>query len=121
MLLIGQLDMICEVILLNNCVDSPCKYRLDDCDNDYCVLHQSEIPDNVDEVGCKDFMLARTCLECKYSLTSIYETGTIDDIEYRCPFQDNKMIYDDTKPSVDHHNDIPECTCGKFELAGVGS
>ena len=103
----------------NNCIDSPCKhssYTFDTCNDAWCVLHNCEPPDDVDEIGCDDFELARTCIDCKYSRTTTYETGTIDDIEYRCPFQDNKLIYDDSNCNVDHYNDIPECNIGKFEL-----
>lgn len=38
------------------------------------------------------------------------ETGTIDDIEYRCPFQENKLTYDDSiAPCYNHYYDVPEC------------
>lgn len=94
-----------------NCVDFPCKYRQDD----YCVLHDRNILDNIDVVGCADFILARTCLDCKWSRRTVYETGTIDDIEYRCTLQDNKLIYDDLNPGLDHYSDIPECNCMHFE------
>ena len=100
-----------------NCVDHPCKYRADTIDRDsYCSLHNCEVPDDVDQVGCKDFVLARTCLDCKHRLPTTYETGTIDDIEYRCPFQNRKLIYDDLNPFFNHYADIPECNCGEFEI-----
>lgn len=43
----------------NNCVDSPCKYlsrTFDPCNDAWCLLHGCEPPDNVDEIGCEDFL-----------------------------------------------------------------
>ena len=103
----------------NNCIDSPCKYNhydFETVNSFWCSLSKCEPPDDVDIVGCEHFELAKTCLDCKHSHRQEYETGTIDDIEYRCPFQDNKMIYDDSNPMVSHYGDIPECDIGMFEL-----
>lgn len=105
--------------LKKNCLDDPCKYHhycVDPQSNFWCSLHDCEIPDDIDETGCKDFELARTCIDCKHRKTTIYETGTIDDIEYRCPFQDGKLIYDDINPGVSHYADVPTCNINKFEL-----
>lgn len=58
-----------------------------------------------------------TCLDCKYANKRIYETGQIDDVEYRCSLQNNKMIYDDLHPmdeNYDYH-DLPECPVDMFE------
>ena len=103
-----------------NCIDSPCKYCTyvftESYDDNYCIKKKCRVPDNIDETDCDSFELAKTCLDCKYSLPTTYETGTIDDIEYRCPYQNNEMIYDDLNPNVDHYSDIPECNVGKFEL-----
>ena len=51
---------------MNNCVDYPCKYRLDDCHDHNCALHSSKVPDDVDETSCEDFILAQTCLDCRH-------------------------------------------------------
>ena len=102
------------------CIDYPCKYSSyyfgSEGDDSWCTKLDCAIPDNVDEVGCEHFELARTCLDCKHSAPRVYETGTIDDIEYRCTLQNNKMIYDDSNPGVDHYGDIPECNIGMFGL-----
>ena len=102
-----------------NCIDSPCKfcsYGFDKSYGDpYCLLNKELVPDNIDETDCRDFKLAQTCIDCKHSIPQVYETGTIDDIEYRCPFQNNKLIYDDLNVGVTHYDDIPECNIGKFE------
>ena len=105
-------------MIVNNCIDFPCKHRCDTFHTSYCSLHNSEVPDDVDVTGCKDFVFAHTCIDCKHTKSTTYETGTIDDIEYKCPFQDNKLIYDDLNPYLSHYSDIPECNCNKFELNG---
>ena len=101
---------------MNNCFDHPCKYRYDDAHTCFCHLRMCVIPDNIDETGCKYFELAETCITCKHSIETVYETGTIDDIEYRCPFQNNALVYDDIRPGVEHFFDVDKCMCGKFEL-----
>jgi len=45
----------------------------------------------------------------------VYETGSIDDIEYRCKLQNNKLIYDDSNPYVTHPLDFPDCHINKYE------
>ena len=103
---------------MNNCIDHPCKYRKDTLHpklDGYCVIKADEVPDRIDEIDCEFFKIAKTCLSCKHSEPTIYETGTIDDIEYRCPFQNNKLVYDDLNPYVDHYSDIPKCNVERFE------
>lgn len=100
-----------------NCIDNACKYCYDNYKDweRYCQLTGKIIPDNIDETQCENFVQAKTCLDCKHSYYTIYETGTIDDIEYRCPFQNNKLIYDDSNVYNKHYPDIPECNIDKFE------
>lgn len=99
-----------------NCIDGCCKYSCYDGHKEfYCAVIDDV---NLDELSddCEYFLQARTCLNCKHSKETVYETGTIDDIEYRCPFQDNKVIYDDSiAPCYDHFYDVPECNIDKFE------
>lgn len=45
----------------------------------------------------------------------MYETGKIDGIGYRCPYQNNKLVYQDVDFLSSHYADIPECNIGKFE------
>lgn len=98
-----------------NCIDNCCKYSYVDCRGEYCcAVIDDNIPDEQPE-DCKYFLQAHTCINCKYSKETVYETGTIDDIEYRCPFQDNKLIYDDLSPYSYHFYDVPECNIDKFE------
>lgn len=98
-----------------NCIDNDCKYLFTQLGNWYCNIKRCEIPDDIDITQCDDFVQARTCINCKHSISRIYETGTIDNIEYRCPFQDKKLIYDDLEPYMSHFADVPECNIGKFE------
>ena len=99
-----------------NCIDNECKYLLHtwDCEM-YCSLLHQEVPDDIDLVQCENFKQAKTCLNCIHSIETVYETGTIDDIEYRCPFQNRKLIYDDLDVYNAHFADVHECNIGKFE------
>lgn len=99
-----------------NCIDNNCKHLLHtwDCEM-YCSLTNEEVPENIDIIQCENFVQARTCINCIHSSPTVYETGTIDDIEYRCPFQGNKMMYDDSDVYNSHFADVPECNIGKFE------
>ena len=103
-----------------NCIDDACKHCYDYCKEweRYCKLTGEKIPDDIDITQCENFVQAKTCLDCKYSKLTVYETGTIDDIEYRCSLQDNKLIYDDSNACCKHYPDIPECNIGKFKLIG---
>lgn len=106
-----------------NCWENDCKYFLENpirgWSSEYtCTLN----PDFVitgDDFNCPNCITAQNCLTCKHSLIQIYETGTIDDIEYRCPFQNNKVIYDDSDPMNRHHPNIPECPIEKWEMIGL--
>lgn len=103
-----------------NCFDG-CKYYYDSCiDNGRCELKPDfKIPDN-DTFSCSDYIKAKNCLTCKHSSPTIYETGTIDCIEYRCNFEGNatwtdKVVYNDSEPMIRHHYDILECPNGNWE------
>lgn len=97
-----------------NCIDHPCKYLFDYCGEEYCILTYKEIPEDIDITQCENFVFARTCLDCANSTMTVYETGTIDEIEYRCKLQNNKLTCHDLNPYCAHYSDIPECNIGKF-------
>lgn len=99
-----------------NCIDNECVHTKSICGDWVCELDES-YPDCItdDDFNCPNFVQAKNCLTCKHSSTTVYETGTIDDIEYKCKLQDKKMIYDDSNVLNQHHSDIPECNCGKWE------
>lgn len=98
-----------------NCIDNNCRHIYADCGEEYCNLTHEAIPDDIDVTQCDYFTQARTCIDCIHSKLCVYETETIDDIEYRCPFQNNKLIYDDSNPCCRHYIDVPECNIGRFE------
>ena len=98
-----------------NCIDDECYYLNNQCGIWHCELYKKEVPDDIDQTQCENFVAAKTCINCKHSLMTVYETGTIDDIEYRCPFQNKKMIYDDSNPYNYHFFDVPECNINRFE------
>ena len=98
-----------------NCIDNECKHLYSYIGEYYCELTKKEIPDDIDITQCDDFMQAHTCINCIHSIQTVYETGTIDDIEYRCPFQNRKLIYDDINTYYQHFSDVPECKIDKFE------
>ena len=98
-----------------NCIDNECKHSYAYMGELYCSLTKEDIPEGIDITQCKNFIQARTCINCKHSKITVYETGTIDDIEYRCPFQNNKLMYDDLDWNVSHYADVSECNINKFE------
>lgn len=98
-----------------NCIDNECRHLYAEMGEWYCELTQQEVPDDIDVTQCKNYLQAHTCLDCAHARITVYETGTIDDIEYRCPFQNNKMIYDDSNPGCRHYADVPECNINKFQ------
>lgn len=104
-----------------NCYDDNCKYYFNTCYlTDGCKLKPDfKIPDD-DTIPCSDYIEAKNCLTCKYSIPTVYETGTIDCIEYRCNFSGNvtwtdKVVYNDSEPMLRHHYDIPDCPNGYWE------
>lgn len=77
-----------------NCIDNNCKNIYTICGEYYCAITHEEIPGFINVLDpneksgdCDNFVQAHTCLNCKHAKTAVYETGTIDDIEYRCPFK----------------------------------
>lgn len=101
-----------------NCAVNDCKFYDEEIDDQFCRKKCVQLSDNIyddDDWDCEDFEEARVCANCQHSRTTVYETGTIDDIEYRCPFLDNKLVYDDLSPCSRHFSDMPQCSTGKFE------
>lgn len=92
-----------------NCIDNECRHLYTEGCESYCSITHKEVPDDIDITQCANFLQACTCINCTHANITIYETGTIDDIEYRCPLQGNKMIYDDSNPYCAHYADVPEC------------
>ena len=100
-----------------NCIDNECKNEYSHFGESYCALTKKEVPDNIDITECNNFAQAHTCINCKFSTFRVYETGTIDEVDYKCPFQNNEIIYQDLNPCSFHFSDVPECPIiDKFEL-----
>lgn len=103
-----------------NCYDN-CKYCHSTWDyEESCILKPDFKISGNDTFSCPDYIEAKNCLTCKHSFSTVYETGTIDCIEYRCNFSGNatwldKVIYDDSKPMLSHHYDIPDCPNNHWE------
>lgn len=93
-----------------NCEE--CKYLIENYD-DICVCtkHNKAAPEN----GCKDFDRLQFCDTCEYAKTIVYESGTIDCVDYRCVLQNNKLIYSDNNPMRLQNAAYPECILGMYE------
>jgi hypothetical protein len=101
-----------------NCIDNECRHLgtgfINGHYDNICVLTGKAIPDDIDITQCSHYEQARTCIDCIYSIPTVYETGTIDDIEYRCKLQNRKLIYDDSNPYYRHYADVPECNIKEY-------
>lgn len=98
-----------------NCIDNECRHLYSELGESFCELTHEEIPDDIDTTQCDNFIQAHTCIDCAHSKATVYEMGSIDDIEYRCQLQNNKLIYDDVNPNCFHYADVPECNIAKFK------
>lgn len=98
-----------------NCIDNAYRYLNSYPIEWFCELNHKKVPDDIDVTQCDYFAPAHTCIDCVHSRIRVYETGIIDDIESRCPFQNNRLIYDDSNPNCIHYFDVPECNIGRFE------
>lgn len=82
-------------------------------DYSFCTKHK-KIIDCENEI-CSEYIKAKKCFNCKHSRKIIYETGTIDCIDYHCKLQDKKLMYSDCNWLDDHYADYPECNINKWE------
>jgi hypothetical protein len=105
-------------------IKDECRYLIEEpwsyefiCTKQQKKLTDEEI-DNCEYGKCALFEELKSCCNCKHSSVQIYETGTIDDIEYRCTLQNNKLIYDDGSPYQIHYADFPLCNINRFESIG---
>ena len=98
-----------------NCLDNECRHQYVVLDEFCCKLTGKEIPEDIDVTQCENYEQARTCINCAYGIPTVYETGTIDDIKYRCSLQNKKLMYDDSNPYYRHYADVPECNIDKFK------
>ncbi len=85
----------------------------------YCEKFKCETPDfyckeQEECFTCSAFERLKSCCNCKNCNPTIYETGTIDSIDYHCKLQDNKMMYSDTNAYNTHNFDFLECPIGSW-------
>ena len=107
--------------MIKTCVDEECKYytelfeKIDGVWDYYsfCIKRKAFIP--YENKVCKTYIKARKCYNCKYSCNIVYETGSIDCIDYHCKLQDKKMIYSDLNFSNSNYADFPDCNINKWE------
>ena len=93
-----------------NC--SECKYINENINDMWiCTKSNKEAPDN----GCNEFDMLRFCDTCKYAKILVYETGTIDCIDYRCMLQNNRLVYSDINPMRTKNAEYPSCILDMYE------
>jgi hypothetical protein len=106
---------------METCSDKECRYLIDEYDkqNDmwdhysFCKKHNKFIPE---EVPCESYLKSQSCYNCKLANKIIYETGTIDCIDYHCNLQDNKLIFSDTHWATNNLGNSPDCPIHKWEI-----
>lgn len=98
-----------------NCIYNDCSHLYARGDDLYCSLTGTSVPDDIEKTQCNRYSQAKTCIDCIHAKVTVYETGEVDSIEYRCSLQEGAFIYEDTNPYCSHYSDVPECNIGKFE------
>ena len=99
-----------------NCASGYCRNEYEDYleDEFKCKLWPDVNLENISEdFDCPGFAPPHRCYDCIYAKEKVYETGTIDEIDYYCTLQDKKLIYRDTLLSI-FDPDWPECNINKF-------
>lgn len=107
--------------MTKTCVDEECKYYTElfekiDEEWDYysfCTKGKTFIP--YKNRICGIYTKARKCYNCNHSKSIVYETGTIDCIDYHCELQDDKMIYSDLNFSNSNYAEFPDCNIDRWK------
>lgn len=108
---------------MTNCYE--CKYiSSEGLDERWCERLKCKVPAfyhkaQEQSFNCEKFEQYKTCGNCEHSGGTIYETGTIDYIDYNCKLQNGKVIYSDFNWENVHHYDFPVCPIGRWESAGI--
>ncbi len=79
----------------------------------YCVKHKKYIPE---EKLCGEYIKAEKCFNCRFSRSIVYETGSIDCIDYHCKLQNDRMIFSDLSWSIGHYADFPDCNIDEWKM-----
>jgi len=104
----------------STCSDKECRYFIDKYDKQngiwefysFCKKQNNFIPD---EISCEDYLESKLCYNCKNNTIKIYESGTIDSIDYHCKLQENKLIFSDIHCFVSNYGEFPDCLINKWE------
>ena len=102
------------------CYEKECKFytQIYEKQNDiwehyaFCINHKKFI---LEEELCENYIKAEKCFNCKHRIEKVYETGTIDCVDYHCKLQNDKMIYSDIDWAISHYADFPDCNICKWE------
>lgn len=98
--------------------DADCRYMVSEfwtSDDFNCSKHNMILSEELTEcIHCKDFEPRQCCNDCIHAMTKSYETGTLDEIDYYCTLQDNKLIYEDISFNC-YNPEWPKCPIGKFK------
>lgn len=81
--------------------------------HNYCKK-LNEYLDDKEILLCELYEPSMKCFNCKHGKEIIYETGTIDCIDYHCKLQDNKMIFSDSSWALFNYSDFPDCQINKW-------
>ena len=94
----------------NECIE--CRYLKENIDDVFvCKKHNKKTNGN----GCNDFDKLKFCDTCTYAKVLVYESGTVDSIDYRCMLQNNKLVYSDNNPMRANNYKYPECILDMYE------
>lgn len=110
----------------NSCVDQQCKYYTEKFvakdgiwDYESFCTKQDKFIDYENEV-CSDYQQSQKCFNCKHRRTIVYETGTIDSIDYHCTLQEDKFIHSDLSWCQDNYADFPDCNIKQWVYKSWG-
>jgi hypothetical protein len=107
-----------------NCLNNDCRFIKEKdplTDEFICTKDNSVIQFDVfdTDLPCTAFEKFEFCDTCKHGKEVVYETGTIDEIDYYCKLQningDLKLIYIDIDPYINHNADFPRCSISHYE------
>lgn len=98
---------------MRNCQTDFCKYCVCDFAEEYSCKLDCKILDD-DNWDCIYFEPRQRCDDCEYAKVVTYETGTIDEIDYYCKLQGDRLIYQDVSFNV-YDYFWPDCPIDSFK------
>ena len=91
-----------------------CKYLLENYNNTFTCKKTGKTFEDWDS-ACAQFKKLCACDTCMFSNTRVYELGEIDEIDYVCTLQNNKVMFEDTDPIRIKNSEFPECNIRLYE------